>query len=43
MADEIRLGLIGARGVQASSDVEMTAVCTTKFDSAEAKRKCASR
>ncbi len=37
MADEIRLGLIGASGVQASSDVELTAVCTTKFDSAEAK------
>lgn len=50
MAEEIRLGLIGAsvRGtwssrshlpaVQASSDVELTAVCTTKADSAEAAR-----
>ena len=48
MADKIRLGLIGAsvRGtwsarshlpaVQASSDVELTAVCTTRADSAEA-------
>src|SRR5579863_3374457 len=50
MADKIRLGLIGAsvRGtwsarshlpaVRASSDVELTAVCTTKADSAEAAR-----
>ena len=50
MADKIRLGLIGAsvRGtwssrshlpaVQASSDVELTAVCTTRADSAEAAR-----
>jgi predicted dehydrogenase len=51
MADKIRLGLIGAsvRGtwsarshlpaVQASSDVELTAVCTTRSDSAEAARR----
>jgi predicted dehydrogenase len=51
MADKIRLGLIGAsvRGtwsarshlpaVQAGSDVELTAVCTTKPDSAEAARR----
>ncbi len=51
MADKIRLGLIGAsvRGtwssrshlpaVQASPDVELTAVCTTKADSAEAARR----
>src|SRR5260221_423434 len=50
MANKIRLGLIGAsvRGtwssrshlpaVQASSDVELTAVCTTRADSAEAAR-----
>jgi predicted dehydrogenase len=50
MADKIRLGLIGAsvRGtwsarshlpaVEASSDVELTAVCTTRADSAEAAR-----
>src|ERR1700761_2793863 len=50
MADKIRLGLIGAsvRGtwssrshlpaVQASGDVELTAVCTTRADSAEAAR-----
>jgi predicted dehydrogenase len=50
MAEKIRLGLIGAsvRGtwssrshlpaVQASSDVELTAVCTTRADSAEAAR-----
>lgn len=50
MADKIRLGLIGAsvRGtwsarshlpaVQASQDVELTAVCTTKAESAEAAR-----
>src|SRR6266446_2028958 len=48
MADKIRLGLIGAsvRGtwsarshlpaVRASSDVDLTAVCTTRADSAEA-------
>jgi predicted dehydrogenase len=48
MADKIRLGLIGASvkgtwsarshlpALQASSDVELTAVCTTKADSAEA-------
>src|SRR6266576_4690789 len=51
MADKIRLGLIGAsvRGtwsegyhlpaVQASADVELTAVCTTRTDSAEAARR----
>src|SRR5438445_9520059 len=51
MADQIRLGLIGASvtgtwsarshlpAVQASSDVELTAVCTTKADSAEAARR----
>src|SRR6185503_10657506 len=50
MADRIRLGLIGAsvRGtwssrshlpaVRASGDVELTAVCTTRADSAEAAR-----
>ncbi|HEX3989978.1 MAG TPA: Gfo/Idh/MocA family oxidoreductase [Acetobacteraceae bacterium] len=50
MADKIRLGLIGASvkgtwsarshlpAVQASSEVELTAVCTTKADSAEAAR-----
>jgi predicted dehydrogenase len=50
MTDKIRLGLIGAsvRGtwssrshlpaVQASADVELTAVCTTRADSAEAAR-----
>src|ERR1700730_107650 len=50
MADKIRLGLIGASvtgtwsarshlpAVQASSDVELTAVCTTKADSAEVAR-----
>ncbi|HYM72017.1 MAG TPA: Gfo/Idh/MocA family oxidoreductase [Stellaceae bacterium] len=50
MADKIRLGLIGASvtgtwssrshlpALQASSDVELTAVCTTKADSAEAAR-----
>src|SRR6188508_2422796 len=50
MAEKIRLGLIGAsvRGtwssrshlpaVQASGDVELTAVCTTRADSAEAAR-----
>ncbi len=51
MADKIRIGLIGAsvRGtwsarshlpaVQVSSDVELTAVCTTRADSAEAARR----
>ncbi len=50
MAGKIRLGLIGASvtgtwssrshlpAVRASSDVELTAVCTTKADSAEAAR-----
>src|SRR3984885_11059596 len=50
MADEIRLGLIGAsvKGTwssrshlpaeQASSDVDLTAVCTTRADSTEAAR-----
>jgi predicted dehydrogenase len=50
MADKIRVGLIGAsvRGtwsarshlpaLQASSDVELTAVCTTRSDSADAAR-----
>src|SRR5438094_947987 len=50
MADKIRLGVIGAsvRGtwstrshlpaVRASADVELTAVCTTRADSAEAAR-----
>src|SRR3982074_164869 len=50
MADKIRLGLIGAsvRGtwssrshlpaLRASADVELTAVCTTKADTAEAAR-----
>ncbi|MDH3701087.1 MAG: Gfo/Idh/MocA family oxidoreductase [Alphaproteobacteria bacterium] len=50
MADKIRLGLIGASvkgtwsarshlpAAQASADVELTAVCTTKPDSAEAAR-----
>lgn len=50
MADKIRLGLIGASvagtwssrshlpAVRASSDVELTAVCTTRADSAEAAR-----
>ena len=50
MADRIRLGLIGASvkgtwsarshlpAVQASPDVELTAVCTTRADSAEAAR-----
>jgi len=50
MADKVRIGLIGAsvRGtwssrshlpaVRASSDVELTAVCTSKADSAEAAR-----
>ena len=51
MADKIRLGLIGASisgtwssrshlpALVASSDVELTAVCTTRADSAEAARK----
>jgi predicted dehydrogenase len=50
MADKIRLGLIGASvkgtwsarshlpAVQASSEVELTATCTTRADSAEAAR-----
>ena len=50
MADKIRLGLIGASvkgtwsarshlpALQASVDIELTAVCTTKADSAEAAR-----
>jgi predicted dehydrogenase len=50
MADKIRLGLIGASvkgtwsarshlpAVRASAEVELTAVCTTKADSAEAAR-----
>jgi predicted dehydrogenase len=50
MADKIRLGLIGASvqgtwsarshlpALQASHDVELTAVCTTRADSAEAAR-----
>jgi predicted dehydrogenase len=50
MADKVRLGLIGASvkgtwssrshlpAVQASSDVELIAVCTTRADSAEAAR-----
>jgi predicted dehydrogenase len=51
MAEKIRLGLIGASvkgtwsarshlpALQASSDVELTAVCTTRADSAEAARR----
>src|SRR6478736_1862876 len=51
MANKIRLGLIGASvtgtwsarshlpALQASSDVELTAVCTTRPDSAEAARR----
>ena len=51
MADKIRLGLVGASvkgtwsarshlpAVQAGSDVELTAVCTTRADSAEAARR----
>jgi predicted dehydrogenase len=50
MVDTIRLGLVGASvsgtwsarshlpAVQASPNVELTAVCTTKADSAEAAR-----
>src|SRR5258706_6759104 len=55
MADKIRLGLIGAsvRGtwssrshlpaVRASAEVELTAVCTTRADSAEAARQAHGR
>ncbi|MBV8936633.1 MAG: Gfo/Idh/MocA family oxidoreductase, partial [Alphaproteobacteria bacterium] len=51
MTDKLRLGLIGASvsgtwsarahlpALQASSDVELTAVCTTRADSAEAARR----
>src|SRR6516165_10955273 len=51
MANKIRLGLIGASvsgtwsarshvpALQASSDVELTAVCTSRADSAEATRR----
>lgn len=51
MADKIRLGLIGASvtgtwsarshlpALRASADVELTAVCTTRADSAEAARR----
>ena len=51
MADKVRLGLIGASvkgtwsarshlpALQASTDVELTAVCTTRPDSAEAARR----
>ncbi len=51
MAEKIRLGLIGASvkgtwsarshlpALQASADVELTAVCTTRADSAEAARR----
>jgi predicted dehydrogenase len=51
MADKIRLGLIGASvtgtwsarahlpAVRASSDIELTAVCTTRAESAEAARR----
>jgi predicted dehydrogenase len=51
MPDKIRIGLIGASvkgtwsarshlpALQASSDIELTAVCTTKADSAEAARR----
>jgi len=51
MADKLRLGLIGASvkgtwsarshlpAVQASSEMELTAVCTTRADSAEAARR----
>ena len=50
MADKVRLGLIGASvsgtwsarahlpALQASAEVELTAVCTTRADSAEAAR-----
>lgn len=50
MADKIRLGLIGVSvkgtwssrshlpAVRASSDVDLTAVCTTRADSAETAR-----
>src|SRR5213079_1873660 len=51
MADKVRLGLIGASvsgtwssrshlpAVRASADIELTAVCTTRADSAEAARR----
>src|SRR5207302_10249559 len=51
MAEKIRLGLIGASvsgtwssrshlpALQASADIELTAVCTTRADSAEAARR----
>src|SRR5258707_13204965 len=51
MADKIRVGLIGASvkgtwsalshlpALQASAEVELTAVCTTRADSAEAARR----
>lgn len=51
MADKVRLGLIGASvggtwssrshlpALRASADVELTAVCTTRADSAEAARR----
>jgi predicted dehydrogenase len=51
MSDKLRLGLVGASvtgtwsarahlpALQASSDIELTAVCTTKADSAEAARR----
>src|SRR5437870_11975246 len=51
MAEKIRLGLIGASvggtwsarshlpALHASSDVELTAVCTTRADSADAARR----
>ena len=51
MAEKLRLGLVGASvkgtwssrshlpALQASSDVELTAVCTTRADSAEAARR----
>ena len=50
MAEKLRLGLIGASvkgtwssrshlpALQASADIELTAVCTTRADSAEAAR-----
>jgi predicted dehydrogenase len=51
MADKIRLGLVGASvsgtwssrshlpALRAGSEVELTAVCTTRADSAEAARR----
>jgi predicted dehydrogenase len=51
MAEKIRLGLIGASvkgtwssrshlpAVRASTDIELTAVCTTRAESAEAARR----